>query len=196
MKTTGIILAGGKSTRMGTNKALLDIKGRVLIERVARVLERTCDEILIAGGDEETYGYLGYTVTPDIFPGCGPLSGIHAGLTVAAYEYSFVAACDIPYPDEMIIRKMIAGPQGYDVVMLYLKDHMEPLFSLYNRNFKHVAAEAIALGIYKVIDRYILDRVKWKLFPISASPMIFDKDHNLTNINTPGDLNKAKKNAD
>lgn len=196
MKITGIILAGGKSRRMGTNKALLDINGIMLIERVAEVLHQTCDEILIAGGDEETYGHLGYPIAPDIFPGCGPLSGIHAGLTASAYEYSFVAACDIPYPDGKIIQIMKADPQDCDVVMLYLKDHMEPLFSLYHKNFRHIAADAIAKGIYKVIDKYILDQVKWKLFPVLSSCMIFDKNDNLTNINTPGDLNKAKKNAD
>jgi len=103
---SGIILAGGKSSRMGTNKAFLQINGVIMIERVARVLTGVCSKVIISG-DEKTYSNLGYRVVPDIYPGCGPLSGIYAGLLATANHYIFISACDTPYQTQQLSRKSL-----------------------------------------------------------------------------------------
>ncbi|ACV64221.1 molybdopterin-guanine dinucleotide biosynthesis protein MobB subunit [Desulfofarcimen acetoxidans DSM 771] len=191
MNISGIILAGGKSSRMGTNKALLDIDGIPLIERVARIIAPVCSEIIIAGGDEKTYGHTGYKIIPDIYPGCGPLSGIHAGLLSAKHFYSFVAACDIPYPNVQTIQLLTKSIEDYDVVMLSIQNHLEPLFSIYSKNFAAVAETALKQGIYKIID--LIPLTRWKTFELQTSDMIFDQQKNLMNANTPEDFKKAKE---
>ena len=77
MIQAGFVLAGGKSSRMGRNKALLPYRGRTLVEHVAEIVETAAGSVSVVG-DAETYGHLGYPVIEDVIPGCGPLSGIHA----------------------------------------------------------------------------------------------------------------------
>ncbi|MCL6612456.1 MAG: molybdenum cofactor guanylyltransferase [Peptococcaceae bacterium] len=190
MKITGIILAGGKSNRMGTNKALLELGGLTLIERVARVLSGTCSEIIIAGGGAKELAHLGYQVVPDIYSGCGPLSGIHAGLTAARNRYSFVAACDIPFLDEKLIYRLVSEAEGYDAVILKHGDYFEPLSSLYSKALIEAAETSIKKGVYKVTA--VLSLVKWK--PVTVdSASIPDLEKSLFNINTPRDYENAKK---
>ncbi|MHB8919112.1 MAG: molybdenum cofactor guanylyltransferase, partial [Desulfocucumaceae bacterium] len=139
MQVSGIILAGGKSNRMGRNKALLKIGSLTLIERVARVLSAVCPEIVIVGGSAADFGHLGYPVIPDIYPGCGPLSGIHAGLSAIKNEYGFVSACDIPFINKNLIRRIISRAEGHDAVIVMHGDYFEPLFSLYSKTFARAA---------------------------------------------------------
>lgn len=190
MDISGIILVGGKSSRMGTNKALLDIDGTPMIERVARIMTHVCSEIIIVGGDKKTYGHMGYKIIPDIYPGCGPLSGIHAGLRATTHYYSFVAACDIPYPNPQTMELLVNNIGDYDVVMLSLKGYFEPLFSIYSKKFAEVAENAIKQGKFKIID--LLPMVNWKSIKLQTSDMIYDHLKNLMNINTPEDLKLAK----
>ncbi|MFZ5634473.1 MAG: molybdenum cofactor guanylyltransferase [Bacillota bacterium] len=190
MKVSGIILAGGKSNRMGTNKALLELGGVTLIERVARVMSGVCPEIIIAGGDPDELAHLGYPVVPDIYPGCGPLSGIHAGLVAARNRYSFVSACDTPYLSEKLIRKVVSEAEGYDAVILKEGEYFEPLCSLYGKAFIKAAETSVKNGVYKVTAA--LSQVNWKSVTVNPSD-IPDLKKSLFNINTPRDYEEAKK---
>ncbi len=190
MEISGIILAGGRSYRMGRNKALMDLDGLTLIERVARVLSRLCREIIVAGGDPAELEHLGYPLVPDIHPGCGPLSGIHAGLMAARNRYSFVSACDTPFLDEKLIGKIISEANGYDAVILKHGDYFEPLSSLYSKAFISAAEESIKNGAYKVTAA--LSLVRWKPLAVGRDD-IPDLEKTLFNINTPRDYEKAKK---
>ncbi len=187
---SGIILAGGKSNRMGKNKALLELGGMTLIERVARVLSGVCSEIIIAGGDVKELGHLGYPVVPDIHQGCGPLSGIHAGLTAARNRYGFVAACDIPFLDEKLVQRIISEADGYDAVILKHGNYFEPLFSLYGKAFTGAAETSIKNGVYKVTAPLYL--VRWKAVEVDFSEFP-DLQKLLMNLNTPEDYEKAKR---
>ena len=79
-KTTGVILAGGASSRFGSNKALALLRGRPIISHVAAVLEKTFHSHLLVTNSPETYQFLGWQMTTDIHPGQGPLAGIHSAL--------------------------------------------------------------------------------------------------------------------
>lgn len=191
MAISGIILAGGKSKRMGSNKALLKIGGIPLIERVARSISGVCSEIIIAGGDPKELGHLGYPVVPDVYPGCGPLSGLHSGLQAARNRYSFVSACDTPFLDERLIRRLVSNAVGYDAVILKAGEGFyEPLCSLYGKIFAKAAETSIKNGIYKIMTA--LSLVRWH-------PMVADPDDIpmlkkiLFNINTPIDYHQAIK---
>lgn len=187
---SGIILAGGRSCRMGRNKALMDLNGHTLIERVARVLSGVCGEIIIAGGNPAELEHLGYPLVPDIYPGCGPLSGIHAGLVAARNRYSFVSACDTPFLDEKLIRKIISGADSYDAVILKHGDYFEPLSSLYSKAFISAAEASVKNGIYKVTAA--LSLVRWKPVPVDPAD-IPELEKSLFNINTPREYEDAKK---
>lgn len=190
MELTGIILAGGKSNRMGTTKALLEVGGITLIERVARVLSKVCSEIIIAGGQPDELGHLGYPMVPDLYSGCGPLSGIHAGLTAAGNRYSFISACDTPFLNEKLIRLIASRADGYDAVILKTGQFFEPLCSLYSKGFIPAAETSIKNGVYKVTAA--LELVKWTAVTVDSTE-VTDLRKSLFNINTPRDYKEAQK---
>jgi len=97
VEITSIIIAGGRSSRMGTNKALLPLNGMAVIERMIRELEQVSQRILIAGGQHHDYNHLGPEVVTDQYPDMGPLAGLYAGLSAATTEWSLVVACDLPF---------------------------------------------------------------------------------------------------
>src|SRR5690349_1942483 len=95
MDRAGFVLAGGKSSRMGCNKALLPFRGRTLVEHIASEVSTVTHTVALIG-DRALYIILGYPVIEDVFPGRGPLSGIHAALRASGAEWSLVVACDMP----------------------------------------------------------------------------------------------------
>ncbi|HEY4391437.1 MAG TPA: molybdenum cofactor guanylyltransferase [Paenibacillus sp.] len=97
MEITSIIIAGGRSSRMGTNKALLTLNGMSVIERMTLELNPVSQQILIAGGQHDDYNHLGLEVVADQYPDMGPLAGLHAGLSATISEWNLVVACDMPF---------------------------------------------------------------------------------------------------
>ena len=189
---SGIILAGGNSTRMGRNKALLEIDGLPIVERAAGVLSNVCSEIIIAGGNMDFTDCRIYRHVPDIYPGCGPLSGIHAGLTAACNYYCFVCACDMPFPDVALIKRIIAEREDYDVVVLKAGEYLEPLFSLYSKGFIPAIETSIKQGVNKVTAALSLARCKQLELDQRSIPGL---SKSLININTPQDYEEAVKAA-
>src|SRR3954447_5197806 len=97
VNTTAIILAGGKSSRMGTNKALLDLNGRMVIEGIVEKLEKTVDEIIIVTNTFADYEFLKLPMVEDKWKDMGPLAGIEAGLNASKTEHNLIVACDMPF---------------------------------------------------------------------------------------------------
>ena len=113
-----VVLAGGQSQRMGSNKALLRIDDReTLIERVVNNLKPLSDDIVLVSNAPELYADLPVRQTADLFPGAGPLAGLHAGLQTARHPWSLVVACDMPLVDHRLVRFMILLTQGHDLVV-------------------------------------------------------------------------------
>ncbi|MCH1640833.1 molybdenum cofactor guanylyltransferase [Paenibacillus timonensis] len=106
MNTTAIILAGGRSSRMGTDKALLELGGCTVLERLIRELEPVASRIVIAAGDKAVYDRFGKEVVTDLFPGAGPLAGLHAGLESSATCWSLAVACDTPFANSGLFRAL------------------------------------------------------------------------------------------
>src|ERR1051325_8095541 len=98
MRVTGVIQAGGKSTRMGGEpKALLELGGRRIIERVLDALRPVVEDVLIVTNTPALYGFLGVPMVPDVYPDHGSLGGIFSGLSAAAGGAGFTAGCDMPF---------------------------------------------------------------------------------------------------
>ena len=154
-RATAIILAGGGSGRMGTDKALLPIKGRPMIETVYQQLRGSFDQILISASGPENFVFLGADVVPDKIAGQGPLMGIASALEVSRSELNFVVACDIPLIDVRFVRRMLAEAQKSRAQIVIPKsadEKYEPLFAVYHKNVIEVMQKVLSAGGRKISD--------------------------------------------
>lgn len=132
-KTTamsGVILAGGTSTRMGRDKALLELGGRRLIDRLAEGLQQIFREVIIVANTPGLYDDLGVRVAPDLIPNKGALGGIYTAAAIASHPWAFVMACDMPFFNPGLIRYLATLTEDWDAVVPYTDD-WEPLYALY-----------------------------------------------------------------
>lgn len=134
LKYTGIILAGGQSSRMGQNKALLPIDDHTIIERVAKALKPTVSSLWIAGNPTADYSFLELSEVPDIFPGQGPLSGLHAALLQISSEWYAVSACDLPFASTLLMQYLIEQTrmEGIQAVIPMQYGRIHPLYAVYH----------------------------------------------------------------
>lgn len=130
---TGVILVGGKSRRMGRDKAFLDVAGKPLIERVLDVFRASFDRIVLVGDREERFASYNLPFVPDIYPGSS-LGGLYTGLFHAETKYIFVSSCDLPFPNVDILRHLCSLQYGFDAVVPSTEHGYEPLFALYAKN--------------------------------------------------------------
>lgn len=187
VKVSGIVLAGGRSSRMGQDKTLMSINAETLIERTVKELGKAVDEIIIASNQECKYNLPGTLEIPDIFPGMGPLGGIHAGLLAAKYQLSFVVAADMPCFTANLAAYLLSKSNGYDVVAPEINECWEPLCAVYSRACLIPIEKCLVADIRKVIRFYPSVRVlkvrEEELASIGTAKDIF------RNLNTPEDYN-------
>ena len=151
---TGIILAGGKSTRMGSEKGLIPFRGKPMIEYAVDVLRPFCDEILISA-NTSSFDYLGFDVVKDIFPHSGPMGGIYTGLTKSISDKNFVLSCDIPLIDQNTIRLLMEMAEGCDVTVPWHGDNLfEPLCAIYHKSVLPVMEQQMRAGNFKLPDMF------------------------------------------
>ncbi|ODS30945.1 MAG: molybdopterin cofactor biosynthesis protein mobA [Candidatus Scalindua rubra] len=131
---TAVILAGGKSIRMGSNKAFLKFKGKTFIERQIDLLSEIFDEIIISANTPSEYEYLNLPIIEDIYPEKGPLGGIYTGLINSRSLYTFMLACDMPFVEIELIKHLESITKGYDVVVPQSDRGLEPLHAFYSKN--------------------------------------------------------------
>lgn len=187
---TGIILAGGKSRRMGVNKSFLNIGKTTIIDSILKVYKEIFSEIIIVTNNPKDYEYCGVRLERDIIPDCGPLGGIFTGLKLAVNQYCFIAACDMPFIDEDIIRH-ISGVKGYDVVVPTIGGRYEPLFALYSKTCLAVLENQLLKRSLSVRDLYERCSVKeLKSEELGREDII---SLCFTNVNTPEDFSEALK---
>ena len=148
-----IILAGGKSSRMGFDKQFLKIDKKRLMSLVINKLEEEFDEIIIVTNKPEEYNEFNQKIRTDIIKGMGPLSGIHSGLNEASSEYAFVIACDMPNIDIDYIRYMKKAIENkdIDICVTRIRDRIEPLHGFYSKRIienieKHLLSNMRAIN--------------------------------------------------
>jgi molybdenum cofactor guanylyltransferase len=180
---TGIILAGGKSSRMGRNKAFLEFEGQTLIERSLRVLRSVFSEIIISSNSPELYDRYGEKIVEDIYLDQGPLGGLHACLNEAKYDFSFFVACDMPFLNAEVIR-FLAGMKGEAAIIVPEVDGgLHPLHAFYHKSClpvieKKLEAKSLKLtNIFQECSIRIVQEYEFKNF--SQVRQVFK------NINTP-----------
>ena len=131
---TGVILAGGKSSRFGSNKALAMVDGKPLVRHVADLMTSLFAECLLITNTPGEYEFLSLPMTGDLYRDCGPLAGIHAALRHIGTARAFVVACDMPNISPGLIRYLCTiNEEDYDAVIPWLQKGQEPLFGIYSK---------------------------------------------------------------
>ncbi|MEJ5378226.1 MAG: molybdenum cofactor guanylyltransferase [bacterium] len=185
---TGVILAGGQSRRMGTDKALVDFQGKPMIQWVVDALSKVCDPVLIVTNSPSLYCFLGLEMVGDLFPGRGALAGIHAGLFFSRGEKAFVAGCDMPLICPELIHHMAQVPGSWDVLVPKVGEYLEPLHALYSRRCLSFLERLLVSGASRILDLYPLVRVR--VFQEQETRKLDPQLRSLLNVNTPEDLTK------
>ncbi len=181
-----MVLAGGQSRRMGRDKATLSWGGNdVLGSLLARLIPLSDDVLVISNVVRDINPPV--RQFPDLIPGKGPLSGIHAGLIHARHDLVFVTACDVPFLEPEIILPIVHSAKTKEGSVAIYKEQLEPLFACYHKRCSSIVAELLLAEKYRVTD--FLARINWE--------KVEDLGHYtgdcFMNINTPTDYEKAKK---
>ncbi len=148
-KITGIVLSGGKSSRMGREKGLCTLRGKPLIEYAVEVLIEVCDDVIISANDN-SYDYLGLPVVKDAVPGVGPIGGISSAIHYSETNDNFILSCDMPFVSGELIRYILSGKPGYQAVVPVNDGFPEPLCAYYRKDIVEVFDRSIENGIYKI----------------------------------------------
>ncbi len=181
-KISGFILAGGRSRRMGTDKAMLPIENQSLLKRMISRIEPFCESVAISGQNPD---YLIYKLEmiSDVFSDCGPISGLYSVLNYTSTEWNLVVSVDVPFVNEELIRYLLINATEYDCVIPQHDSGVEPLVGLYNRRILPVLDEMIKAGNFKLMN--LLAKVHTRY--LNCNNLIQDYPRLFFNINRPGD---------
>lgn len=162
-KATAIVLAGGKSSRMGgVDKSLLSINGIPLIKHICNQLEGHFDQIIIGANNPDKYSFLNLDVIPDIERDKGPLMGMLSCLKASNNDVNFITACDIPQMNIILIKTMIQLSDAADIVLpLTGNDKHEPLFAVYKKSVISYAEQILNNNGRRIIDLTEYCKVKY-----------------------------------
>lgn len=188
---SGFVLAGGKSTRMGKDKAVLSLHGRTLLQTALAALRAVASEVAVVGSPKLHSGYA--PVITDVFDGCGPLGGIHAALSHTKTEFNIILAVDTPFISAKLLaflaeralasRSVVTAPE--------INAYPQPLCAVYSRAFLPVAEQALQAGRYKIVplfrDTTTVYIRQSELEQFAFGPEMFE------NLNTPEDLEHASQ---
>jgi FdhD protein len=180
---TGVILAGGRSSRMGSNKALLPYRGGRFIEAIHRQLAEIFAEVLVVTNNPEQYEFLPCRKVPDIFVGAGSLAGIHSGLSHSANPAIFVVACDMPYLNSGLIRNLAEQADPHGVVIPEGPDGLEPLHAVYGKGCLEAMESSLKRGEKRIVSFF--PEVEVKRIKAEQIASMDDSFCSFSNINTP-----------
>jgi FdhD protein len=182
---TGVILAGGKSLRMGSNKALLPYKGGRFIESIHRQLGEIFEDVLLVTNSPEQYGFLPCRKVSDLFPEMGVLAGIHSGLFHSTTECIFAVACDMPYLNSRLIRHLAGRSNAGGVLIPESPLGLEPLHAVYGKGCLAAIEISLLRGERRIVSFFDRCNVnKMNHADVARFDPTFDT---FRNINTPAE---------
>lgn len=181
---TIVILAGGKSERMGEDKAFLDLEGQAFIQRILHVAKKMTQEVIVIANPQK-YEALEVSVYPDLIENCGPVGGIYTAMENVQTPYLLVLSCDIPLLNVAILKHLIQESLPCDVNMLTTEDGWHPLTAIYNSRTLPIFKKALDRKELKL--RSLCSQMELRTIPCPK-----DLIPCLSNINTPKDLKKIR----
>ncbi|MGE4272936.1 MAG: molybdenum cofactor guanylyltransferase [Desulfitobacterium sp.] len=188
---TGIILSGGKSSRMGSNKAFIEWDGVPLIERSLSALRMVFSEVVVSSNHPELYASYDVQVVKDNYPDRGPLGGLEACLRVARYDHTFFVACDMPFLNSEVIRFMAREIDEKDILAPEIGGGFYPLHAFYHKSClpvieKQLMANRLSLrDVFRLCSVHFLREEDFRDFP--------EIKLNLSSVNTPQECLALKK---
>ena len=189
MEVRAFILAGGRSTRMGTDKAFLEFSGRSLLANALDLAKTITDRVVMVG-DPGKFAAFGPVVS-DVYPNRGPLGGIHAALASSEAELNLVIGVDLPFLEPRFLQHLTSAAKSCDAIVTvpFVDSHYEPLCAVYRRSFVHLADAALAASRNKIDALFSGIEVRTisdeELASTGFSPTMF------RNLNTPKDWERA-----
>jgi molybdopterin-guanine dinucleotide biosynthesis protein A len=188
---SGVIQAGGQSTRMGGEpKALLEVNGRRIIERVVAAIDGVVDDVLVVTNTPELYRFLGLPMVPDAHPGGGSLGGTYSGLRAATGDAAFTVACDMPFLSPDVARLVVERAALADVVIPRVGDQLETMHASYRKTcLPHMEAQ-LRGGRLKIVGFFsgvtVLEIDEAEVARHGDPAVVF------MNVNTPAELARAR----
>lgn len=196
---TGIILAGGKSSRIGTDKAHLKLNSITIIEHIVNTLSQILNDIVIITNNPPDYSILKLELHEDIHPGFGPLSGIHAGLFYSMSDKNIFVTCDMPFVSKKILLELIDEAEDSSITLFKHQDKVQPFPGIYTKKClavsERILLNAASNNFYskKVKGVSMADLIKAADAKIiEADKLAFTAEYDFFNVNSPDDFNKAK----
>lgn len=184
MQASGFVLAGGRSKRMGREKALLPYRGKTLVEHVASAVREAAGSVTLIG-EPAKFGHFGLPVIADSVPSCGPAGGIYTALRETATDWNLILACDMPGISPEILRELLREAETTEcscVAATVSDGQPEPLCAVYHRRSLPVLGRAIQNNRLKMRD--LLDEIGWAPVPVAPEA--------LANVNTPEQWSEFK----
>ena len=184
----GYILAGGKSTRMGTDKGLLLFNNQPIVQTIIEQLQPAVTKIMIVSNNDE-YEKFGLEVIPDLIKNVGPAGGIHAALHHTDCEQIFVVSCDMPFITSNAIQFMIGQISRAQIILPQNQSKPEPLFGVYSKECLPLWQKLIQQEKIKLLEMV----THFDLLKINVDQNELFTASFFTNINDANDLQKALK---
>ncbi|HEV8438477.1 MAG TPA: molybdenum cofactor guanylyltransferase [Methylomirabilota bacterium] len=192
MRITGVIQAGGKSTRMGGQpKALMELGGRRIIDRVVDVVRAVVDDLLLVTNTPELYADLGLPMVGDVFPDHGSLGGIYSGLQAAPGDAAFTVACDMPFLMPQVARLVVARAAEADIVLPRVGGQFETLHACYAKSCLGPMESKLRERRLKIVGFFdemrVLAITEGEVARFRQPEVVF------MNVNTPEELARARE---
>jgi len=188
---TGVIQAGGKSTRMGGDpKALMELGGRPIVARVLDIVRQVTERVLLVTNTPDLYAFLGLPMVPDVFPEGGSLGGIYSGLRAAPGDAAFTVACDMPFLSEPVARLVLARAGEADVVAPRIGEQWETLHACYGKACLAPMERRLREGRLRITGFF--EEVRVLAITEAEVATVGDPARVFMNINTPDELARAR----
>jgi len=189
VNASAVVLAGGKSSRMGQAKALLPFGHEPLISHIVGVLNRHFDDIVIVAAPQDEFPPLPARVARDEIPYQGPVGGIYYGLQAVRGEVCFVTSCDAPFLDLRLVDRLVSMIGDYDVVVPHWEGRYQPLHAVYRKRVSPILQKQLAEG--QVAAYLLYDKVRTLVIAAAEIRAIDPLGLSFLNLNTREDYWRA-----
>ena len=201
LPVTCVILAGGKSLRMGRDKRFLEVGGQGMLARTIAVCEPLFDDILLVSARPESCIETDHRVVHDLVPDCATLGGLYTGLSYSSHNYAFVVACDMPSIVPNLVRFIVdlineQGATDYDVVIPKLSSGLQPTHAVYSKRCLPFIKAMLDSGNLKLQGICDHDKISVRYVYLDEIRRFDPHGRSFLNVNTPEELERARHDAD
>lgn len=195
MDITALLLAGGNSSRMGTNKAMLPMFEGANVQNIASELKKVAGQVILITNTPDDYSFLGLPMVQDQYRGMGPLAGLHAGLAASKTETVIISACDMPFVKADVMKEMISSLGDHEALVPEINGQLHPLFAIYRKSCLPLLTSCLVERELKMV--HLLNQLDVKIMR-ETDFQLYHKYSKLFpylfyNMNNPGEYEEAKK---